>query len=411
MALHLTPLDPAGHDREELISLLTRNVFPFHVRPQPTVDQVKDAINAGEWGDDETEALWVDDDVRGRVGVVRLDDLADPTVMIDLRLAEAHRGYGLGAAALAAATDRVFRERPVVIRFEGQTREDNVAMRRTFTRCGWVFEAHYRDGWPVAGGEPVASVAYSVLRRDWVSGTTTPVPWDHRVTLSGELRCADDAEAALVRAHLPMHLELTRAEPGCLSFEVDATDDPHVWRVAETFANEAAFEAHQRRTAASAWGTHTSGIARRYTTSARVWDADALVAAAWAAEEQLLDPSVRRNRTQVARLLADDVVEIGKSGRRLTRDAILSALEADPGGTTVVLDQRANRRVSTDTVLLEYLLTFDGRISRRSSLWRFSPDPRLVFHQGTAVRNASSSSAPAAVQETEDESELPAADL
>ena len=42
-----------------------------------------------------------------------------------------------------------------------------------------VKEAHYRDGWPVAGGEPRASVGYAVLRRDHESGTTTPVPEDN----------------------------------------------------------------------------------------------------------------------------------------------------------------------------------------------------------------------------------------
>ena len=51
-------------------------------------------------------------------------------------------------------------------------------MRRAFRRAGWVKEAHYREGWPVAGGQPLASVAYAILRSDVQSGTTTPVPWD-----------------------------------------------------------------------------------------------------------------------------------------------------------------------------------------------------------------------------------------
>ena len=51
-------------------------------------------------------------------------------------------------------------------------------MRRVFVRAGWVKEAHYREGWPVEGGRPVASVGYGVLRRDWETGQTTPVPWD-----------------------------------------------------------------------------------------------------------------------------------------------------------------------------------------------------------------------------------------
>ncbi len=207
-------------DRAALTAFLIANTFPFHVRTRPTAEQVAEAIRAGSWEGDDIETFWIDDERDGRVGVLRLDDLDDATAMVDLRLADAARGRGHGSAALRIATDLVFSRHPAVIRLEGQTREDNVAMRRVFERCGWVFEAYYRDGWPVEGGEPVASVAYSVLRRDWASGITTPVPRGPEVTLTGELRCADDDQADRVRAHLDEHLALTRAEPGCLSFDV-----------------------------------------------------------------------------------------------------------------------------------------------------------------------------------------------
>lgn len=39
-------------------------------------------------------------------------------------------------------------------------------MLRTFSKAGWVKEAHCRRGWPVEGVEPVASVAYAILRQD-----------------------------------------------------------------------------------------------------------------------------------------------------------------------------------------------------------------------------------------------------
>ena len=41
-----------------------------------------------------------------------------------------------------------------------------------------------------------------------------------RVHLSGHLFCASAQERALVEQYLPEHIRLTRAEPGCLSFEV-----------------------------------------------------------------------------------------------------------------------------------------------------------------------------------------------
>lgn len=102
------------------------------------------------------------------------DDLTDPTPMLDLRLAEAHRGRGLCVAVLRAATEEAFRVKPDARRFEGQTRDDNLAMRATFLRADWVREAVYREGW-----EPGhASVGCSILRIDWESGTTTPVEWE-----------------------------------------------------------------------------------------------------------------------------------------------------------------------------------------------------------------------------------------
>ncbi len=85
------------------------------------------------------------------------------------------------------------------------------------------------------------------------------------VRLNGQLICADASQDEIVRRELPDHLVVTRAEPGCLSFEVTATADPLVWQVAEEFADAAAFEAHQRRVATSPWGRATTGIERRYT--------------------------------------------------------------------------------------------------------------------------------------------------
>lgn len=83
------------------------------------------------------------------------------------------------------------------------------------------------------------------------------------VRLTGWLICASDAEAEAVRAHLPRHMALTRAEPGCLSFDVTEAG-PLTWRVEERFRGQEAFAAHQERTRASDWYAATAGIERRY---------------------------------------------------------------------------------------------------------------------------------------------------
>ena len=124
---------------------------------------------------------WVEVDGE-RVGIVILEDVEDiedgGAPLFDLRLAESARGRGLGAPVLRAFTSHVFTRYPELRRMEGQTRQDNIAMRKVFVRSGWVKEAHYREAWPVDGGEPQASVAYGILRRDWETGTTTPVDFD-----------------------------------------------------------------------------------------------------------------------------------------------------------------------------------------------------------------------------------------
>ena len=85
------------------------------------------------------------------------------------------------------------------------------------------------------------------------------------VTLSGTLNCANEEEAARVRAALDKHIALTRSEAGCISFEVTPTEDPLVWSVEEEFIDPAAFEAHQARASTSDWAVQTAGIARNYT--------------------------------------------------------------------------------------------------------------------------------------------------
>lgn len=84
------------------------------------------------------------------------------------------------------------------------------------------------------------------------------------VRLSGHIFCTNVQDLAALRAHLPEHLRLSRAEPGCLSFEVRQTADPLVWSVEESFADEAAFDAHQARTRASLWFAATAHLRRVY---------------------------------------------------------------------------------------------------------------------------------------------------
>jgi RimJ/RimL family protein N-acetyltransferase len=181
MEITFSRLDDHGIDRAELVEFLTAHEFPFHSTRRPARAEVERWIDDGRFGDADHASYWIHSDT-GPIGLVVLIDLTDAAPLFDLRLATGHRGKGYGAEVLKALTTHVFTTMPTVNRIEGQTREDNIAMRKTFVRAGFVKEAHYRDGWPVENGPPLASVAYGILRRDWVTGRTTPVVWDDMPT-------------------------------------------------------------------------------------------------------------------------------------------------------------------------------------------------------------------------------------
>jgi quinol monooxygenase YgiN len=85
------------------------------------------------------------------------------------------------------------------------------------------------------------------------------------VILTGFLICRTLEEADRVAVMLAEHARLTRAEPGCLVFEVlRSMSDPVRFAVREVFASHADFEAHQVRARASPWGRSTRGIPRDY---------------------------------------------------------------------------------------------------------------------------------------------------
>ncbi|MET0886089.1 MAG: DUF4440 domain-containing protein [Mycetocola sp.] len=106
---------------------------------------------------------------------------------------------------------------------------------------------------------------------------------------------------------------------------------------------------------------------------------------AWTAETKLLDGSVRTDRNATSALLAPAFYEIGQSGRRLTRDAVLEALANESGDELqgFVIDERTEQIIRPGLVLLSYRLQVGGRTSRRSSLWSTSDHAQLLFHQGT----------------------------
>lgn len=83
-------------------------------------------------------------------------------------------------------------------------------------------------------------------------------------TLTGTLTCANAADLDIVQTYLPDHIRLSRAEPGCLKFNVTQSENPLVWHLDEAFVDAEAFDAHQTRTKASVWAEKSAHIARDF---------------------------------------------------------------------------------------------------------------------------------------------------
>lgn len=102
-----------------------------------------------------------------------------------------------------------------------------------------------------------------------------------------------------------------------------------------------------------------------------------------ALERELLRPDVRADIGRIGVLLHPDFAEIGQSGRFWTRDAMMVALEEDPG-EHVELELLSADRLSENTILLNYRSLSHAGSALRSSVWLLERGQwRLRFHQGT----------------------------
>jgi len=92
---------------------------------------------------------------------------------------------------------------------------------------------------------------------------------------------------------------------------------------------------------------------------------------------------VRASAVELDRLISDEFVEFGSSGRVFDKRAIIALLNAEPGlrGTSTIVEFRV-LALTGDAVLATYRLSG----SLRSSVWRIERDEwRILFHQGTPI--------------------------
>lgn len=100
-------------------------------------------------------------------------------------------------------------------------------------------------------------------------------------------------------------------------------------------------------------------------------------------EQQLLLAEVRASAEALDRLVSDQFVEFGNSGREYTKPDVIAQMLAAPIVNVDVTDFRV-LAVSEDVALA----TYRTPASLRSSIWRREGGRwRIVFHQGTSTVN------------------------
>jgi len=116
---------------------------------------------------------------------------------------------------------------------------------------------------------------------------------------------------------------------------------------------------------------------------------DDLCAHLQACEQALLDPALRRDRSRVSALLAEDFLEFGSSGRVWTHEQILELLETEDYQPPVMEDFKC-AFIADGVALVTYRtvrtdpLTGETSATLRSSLWiKELGTWRVRFHQGT----------------------------
>jgi RimJ/RimL family protein N-acetyltransferase len=173
-------------DSENLANWLSSDEWPFFLGRTPAKDEVLKRIEEGNFFGEGDLNFWIfngDEIPIGLIEIYQLDDLAP---MFSIRFKSEFRGKGFGKPTLDWLTRYVFENYPDKRRIEGQTREDNVPMRKVFNKCGYVKEAYYRLASPTENRGRVASIAYGILREDWQSNTLTPVLWESDSFFAGD---------------------------------------------------------------------------------------------------------------------------------------------------------------------------------------------------------------------------------
>jgi hypothetical protein len=98
------------------------------------------------------------------------------------------------------------------------------------------------------------------------------------------------------------------------------------------------------------------------------------------------------SRPDFEKMTAPEFWEIGASGRRFSREFVLSVLEEryiHPTEATWEVGDFHCQQIAADNFLATYTLIQGQRVTRRATIWRRAPEGwQVVYHQGTVVQSS-----------------------
>jgi RimJ/RimL family protein N-acetyltransferase len=173
VVVRFEPLTWPG-DEAAVVDFLVASEWPFHPTPLLSPEQAARVCVSA----DDVASIWILDDgaAMGLIRLMDLTDLDDGSPLFDLRIAEGHRGRGVGGLAVSWLTDHLFTTYPQLHRIEATTRDDNVSMQAVFDRCGYRQEGRFVEAWLNGDDSRSDALSYAILRREW----TESEPATHR---------------------------------------------------------------------------------------------------------------------------------------------------------------------------------------------------------------------------------------
>ncbi|RTR36210.1 N-acetyltransferase [Robertmurraya yapensis] len=163
-------LEKFTSELDDLVSFLTSEEWEFHSQPKPSYEEILSRYHEGSYA----EAFWIKRE-NVKIGLLTIHDINDTIPSFDIRLGSVTRRKGFATEAIRWMIEYLFQLPDKKIRVEAYTRSDNIAMRKTLHKCGFVKEGYFRDAWEHADGSVSDMMVYSWIRRDWECKSLTPI--------------------------------------------------------------------------------------------------------------------------------------------------------------------------------------------------------------------------------------------